>query len=284
MRILYLVDCQKDFMDKNGALYVPGAEEIKQNIVKLLDEHWDMIIYSLDTHNKNYKNTEEGKMFPEHCIIGTTGHELFDELKLKLNERKKIIPVIELRKNYFDVWIHKENKRLLKRLIHDEDKVVFAGVATNYCVFYAMKGMYDHINCRMEIRMDCTKAIKDDSYEQTMRTIEFFLKNNGSYYEYDDINKFVKKIIYPNIRKNFKNKNELFEYLCESDKIDNIISKTSYHLIGDLHYFGTIYISEQLNDYSYNYNFAETIMCGIAYVLQDCNLVTLKSENVGREV
>ena len=32
MRIFYEVDIQNDFMNKNGALYVPGAELIKPNI------------------------------------------------------------------------------------------------------------------------------------------------------------------------------------------------------------------------------------------------------------
>lgn len=275
MRILYLVDCQKDFMDKDGALYVPGAEEIKENIVKLLDEQWDIIIYSLDTHYENYKNTEEGKMFPEHCIVGTEGHELFDELKEALKKKKNIIPVIELRKNVFDVWTHKENKRLLKKLINDEDKVVFAGVATNYCVFYAMKGMHDNINCKIDLRMDCTKPIKDDSYDQTMKTIEYFL-NGKNYLHYDNVNDFVREIINPNMKYHeFDYDEELIEVLKEMDVVNEFVKNTNYDIIQELYYKGLEYMNRAESDPN-DYTFDETIIWGIAQVLQDCSLITLK--------
>ncbi|MBN2051887.1 isochorismatase family protein [Candidatus Woesearchaeota archaeon] len=91
MNIFYDVDTQHDFMDKDGALYVPGAEDIKPNLKKLTDyasasSHPIRIIGSMDVHHgtSEYKSMEGelnryGGPFPDHCMIGTRGQEKIDE-------------------------------------------------------------------------------------------------------------------------------------------------------------------------------------------------------------
>lgn len=152
MEILYLVDCQKDFMDKNGALYVPNAEKIKKRIVDLTKaKKWDTILVSLDTHTEDYKNTEEAKSFPPHCIVGTRGYDLFNELSEALIDvmREENSPITIINKSTYDVWeFFKESESaltmesLVDSIIGDNEDVniVFAGVATDYCVKAAMEG------------------------------------------------------------------------------------------------------------------------------------------------
>ena len=79
MKILVVVDMQNDFI--SGAL---GSEEAKKIVpfVKGKIENFDgKIIFTRDTHFENYMQTQEGKNLPvEHCIKGTYGHEICDEL------------------------------------------------------------------------------------------------------------------------------------------------------------------------------------------------------------
>ena len=53
-KILIIVDFQKDFCEKTGSLYVPGAEIAKENILKYLDtEKPDAVCFTLDWHTRH---------------------------------------------------------------------------------------------------------------------------------------------------------------------------------------------------------------------------------------
>lgn len=82
-QVLIVVDYQNDFVD--GTLGFPGAELLEEKIIQKIraykSENKD-IIFTLDTHEENYLETQEGKNLPVvHCVKGTEGHKLFGELK-----------------------------------------------------------------------------------------------------------------------------------------------------------------------------------------------------------
>ena len=89
-KILVVVDMQKDFID--GALGFEGAEKVIPGIaakIKEFEEAGDEVVYTLDTHFENYMETREGKNLPvPHCIKGSDGWGLCDELKDLLTDKK----------------------------------------------------------------------------------------------------------------------------------------------------------------------------------------------------
>ena len=78
MKILVVVDMQNDFI--NGSLGTKEAEKIVPNVIKKIkefEENKDLIIYTKDTHYKDYLTTPEGLKLPvEHCIKDTSGWEI----------------------------------------------------------------------------------------------------------------------------------------------------------------------------------------------------------------
>ena len=84
-RLLVVVDYQKDFVD--GALGFAGAENLDLRIaakIKRYHDAGDMVVFTYDTHRKNYLTTQEGRKLPvEHCICGTPGWELAFSLQAK---------------------------------------------------------------------------------------------------------------------------------------------------------------------------------------------------------
>ena len=82
--VLVIVDAQNDFI--TGSLANKVAEERVPNICKLIDEgNFDAIFATLDTHYEDYLETREGKSLPvPHCIKGTWGHEIDDNIKSHL--------------------------------------------------------------------------------------------------------------------------------------------------------------------------------------------------------
>jgi len=84
-KIFWDVDTQYDFMYKEGALYVPNAEEIIQNLSKLTDYAFMIAIPILGSVDKHFGTPEyasretelqrNGGPFPDHCMNGTKGQE-----------------------------------------------------------------------------------------------------------------------------------------------------------------------------------------------------------------
>ncbi len=78
--ILVVVDMQNDFV--SGALGNKTNEEIVAPLKEKILSFEGRVIYTRDTHSKDYMSTEEGKNLPvPHCIKGTWGWEIIAPLK-----------------------------------------------------------------------------------------------------------------------------------------------------------------------------------------------------------
>ena len=82
MKTLIVVDMQNEFI--TGPLGTPEAVAIVPKVKKKIEEYrerGDRIIFTRDTHFKNYLDTVEGKHLPvEHCIVGSDGWKIVDGL------------------------------------------------------------------------------------------------------------------------------------------------------------------------------------------------------------
>ena len=80
---LVVVDMQKDFVD--GSLGTIEAQGIVRNVCEKIKGFEGEIIVTFDTHDENYLDTAEGKKLPvKHCIKGTKGFELDEDVKSAL--------------------------------------------------------------------------------------------------------------------------------------------------------------------------------------------------------
>ena len=80
MKILVVVDMQKDFVD--GSLGSKEAIAIVDNVKNKISGFDGKVFFTRDTHQENYMDTFEGKNLPvRHCIENSPGWEICDELK-----------------------------------------------------------------------------------------------------------------------------------------------------------------------------------------------------------
>lgn len=79
-KVLIVIDMQNDFID--GSLSNKSAQDIIPAILEeLRTGGYEHVVFTRDTHTKNYLNTPEGERLPvEHCIMGTEGWELNQEI------------------------------------------------------------------------------------------------------------------------------------------------------------------------------------------------------------
>ena len=174
---LVIVDCQNDFIEPNGALHVPGAETIKDAIVSTIKkqgEYFDWIFITQDWHSKeDYAKREESKLFPEHCIQGTWGAQIIDEIELALQDPTVEANEMRFTKPVFDIWAESPDfVRTINCELSQQDVIYVCGVATNYCVCQAIKGFVEAGFEKVVLLTNAVKGIPDDTFEERMAELE----------------------------------------------------------------------------------------------------------------
>ncbi len=121
---LLVIDMQNDFI--SGSL---GSEEAKK-IVPLVKEKIENslqngvdVFFTKDTHYENYLDTKEGFFLPvKHCIEGTKGHDICEELKPFESKAKNIFI-----KNTFGFSD-------FPKYLSEYDDIILIGLCTDICV------------------------------------------------------------------------------------------------------------------------------------------------------
>lgn len=141
--VFFDIDTQVDFMRPDGKLYVPGAEQVVPNLVKLMSfarERGAPVISSADAHTPD---DPEFAIWPPHCVIGTPGQRRIPETQFAdavvvPSQPGAFVPPTEwprqiiIEKPTYDT-ADNPNFDAILRALGPRRAVVF-GVATEYCV------------------------------------------------------------------------------------------------------------------------------------------------------
>jgi nicotinamidase/pyrazinamidase len=162
VRLLWDVDTQVDFMLPGGKLYVPGAEETRETMRRLVAgarAAGIVHVASADDHELTDPEISSSPDFestyPPHCLRGTRGALKIDEteqadplplgltpyppgvLRDLVRDRREIL----LLKKSYSVFTNPSAEPLLELL--DPDEIVVFGVATDVCDHAAIVGFLD---------------------------------------------------------------------------------------------------------------------------------------------
>ena len=83
--VFFDIDTQIDFLYPAGALYVPGAEQILPAVAEL-NRRAPLVISTMCTHSED---DPEFKVYPHHCVAGTTGQQ---KPQILLREKRSTLP------------------------------------------------------------------------------------------------------------------------------------------------------------------------------------------------
>lgn len=130
MKILVVVDMQKDFT--TGPLGNKECIAVIPNVISAIkNDAYDHIIFTKDTHQSDYLQTQEGKKLPiPHCIEESDGWNIVDEVFHAANG--KLTDII-CKPTFGSVELGK----LLKKYYDENDEpfeIDFCGVCTGICV------------------------------------------------------------------------------------------------------------------------------------------------------
>lgn len=130
MRALIAVDVQNDFCP-GGALAVPDGDAVVAPVNRLASAS-EFVVATRDWHPPDHGSfSEQGGVWPVHCVAGTPGAELHAGI-----DRDLVDAVVdkgqERGREGYSGFEGTELERLLRE--HDVDAVDVVGLALDYCV------------------------------------------------------------------------------------------------------------------------------------------------------
>jgi nicotinamidase/pyrazinamidase len=172
------IDTQFDFMDPQGALYVPQAEQIVPNLRRLFAAAFHHHVPVVSTADCHTPDDPEFADFPPHCVRGTPGQQrLPDTLmasRVVLDPQEQAHSMADLLRDYpqvifhkqtIDIWTPLSARRLLREV--DAGAWYVFGVATDYCVKSAALGLAN-AGKPTYVVTDAIKAISPEGQKQAM--------------------------------------------------------------------------------------------------------------------
>ena len=89
-KMLIVIDMQNDFVD--GALGTAQAQAIVPKVIEKIKTFKGQVLYTRDTHDEDYLESQEGQKLPvPHCIYGTKGWALVPEIDAMAKENNSLI-------------------------------------------------------------------------------------------------------------------------------------------------------------------------------------------------
>lgn len=156
-KTLIVVDMQNDFIDmalgtKEAVAIVPAVKAKIEEYVK----NGDKVIFTRDTHEENYLETNEGKHLPvPHCIRGTKGWEIADGLYV---DGAKIID-----KPNFG-WPNWDKESF--------EEVELVGLCTDICVVSnALIIKAAHPEIKVSVDSACCAGVTPESHKAALKTM-----------------------------------------------------------------------------------------------------------------
>lgn len=163
MKALLVIDMLVDFINDEGALSVgPAGQKIIPFVKDKIEDFRKKgypIIFICDNHEKDDK---EFDMFPAHCIAGTKGAQIIEELDVK--DGDKII-----RKRRYSAFFGTDLDLYLRE--KGVDELFIVGVCTNICVLYTAADARN-LAYKVNIYKDGVASFDEKAHEFALKEAE----------------------------------------------------------------------------------------------------------------
>lgn len=173
MKLLVVIDMQNDFID--GALGTPEAQAIVPHVVAKIREYRrdtnNIILFTKDTHFEDYLYTLEGKNLPvPHCIRGTNGWALNEQIQNQLDDSAKII---EKRTFGYQDWVNYLIEHFGYEVLSEVESIEVVGLCTDICVIsnvMILKSIFDNIPITVDSK--CCAGVTPQSHNNALEAMK----------------------------------------------------------------------------------------------------------------
>lgn len=169
-KLLIVIDMQNDFI--TGVLGNEACRAVVDPVIKRMErareEGWN-ILCTKDIHEENYLETGEGRRLPvPHCIRGSRGSEIIDEIKELAagweNAKEVFLPESPFEKPAFGSTALSELLR-----VYDFEEIELIGVCTDICVLSnAIILRSDYPDIEVSVSADCCAGVTEQSHRTAL--------------------------------------------------------------------------------------------------------------------
>ncbi|MFD9902193.1 cysteine hydrolase family protein [Mesorhizobium sp. UC22_110] len=159
-----VVDMINDFCKPGGAMVLPGCETLLGPQLRIIDTARKIgapVIWVQDAHRPGLRRDREFLKRSPHCIEGTWGVDVIDELGARPDE-------IHLIKRRFSAFFQTDLDLTLKDMMVDQ--LVVFGVVTNICVRSTVHDAFFN-GYQVVVPADCCAATGPREQESTLYDI-----------------------------------------------------------------------------------------------------------------
>lgn len=183
--LFFDVDTQVDFIEPDGALYVPAAETLKpkfKQLIRFARLHEIPVWGSVDAHTDDDSELIRNKgPFPDHCMQNSNGQKKIPETDphdpVWINNRHYTDTELSIIKKHVDeLYFEKQSYNMfdnpnLEKLAKIFSTVVVFGVATDYCVLAAVIG-FRKMNKTVIVVEDAIKPVSIEGEQKALKEMQ----------------------------------------------------------------------------------------------------------------
>ena len=164
-KLLIVIDMQNDFID--GSLGTPEAVAIVENVkAKIRAYPAEDIIATMDTHETDYLQTQEGRNLPvEHCIKPGKGWNIREDIAALLDGVK-----IYEKPTFGSTAMAEDVKELS---LQEEIEIELVGLCTDICVVsnaLLLKAMMPEVPISVDAA--CCAGVTPESHAAALKTMQ----------------------------------------------------------------------------------------------------------------
>jgi len=173
---LLVIDVQHDFIDEDGAVCCVGGKEMLPKVSALAAACRAAgipVVYTQEVHRPS--RIDMGRELdgnePDHCLIGTRGVEIMEEVTPLEGD-------LVVTKPRYDAFLGTDLEYLLSGLgVLPHDTLILCGDATNVCVHYTGAGAHQR-DYRIKVVEDCCAGSSRAEHEAALTQLDYL--QNGA--------------------------------------------------------------------------------------------------------
>ena len=162
--ILIVVDMQNDFID--GALGTKEAVAIVPGVKEKIENFDGVVLFTRDTHETYYLDTQEGQKLPvPHCIRDTEGWQI----RSKLDALRKTEPIDKETFGSTDL----AGELVAMNEDNEIESITFVGLCTDICVISnALLAKASLPEVPIIVDAKCCAGVTPESHENALKAME----------------------------------------------------------------------------------------------------------------
>jgi nicotinamidase-related amidase len=173
---LLVIDMQYDFLDPDAACYAPGSEQIIPRVARVIEAARSSsvpVVFTQEAHRPgridsgreldpgtgaSYPGADESSPVPEHCVEGTRGIEIIEELDPRPGDPRIV-------KRRYSCFLGTDLELLLRNL--EVDTLLVTGVDSNVCVLWTVGDAFQR-DYHVRVVSDCVAGTSAEEHDAAL--------------------------------------------------------------------------------------------------------------------